>query len=211
MLSRRITTAVALLLSLFAPSFSAHAQTRRALLIGIDRYSVPEGKLGAREGRGTWRDLHGCVNDAEAMASLLETRYGFKHENIELLEDRAAEREVILSRIRARLIDPAKPHDVREAGNWGRVCGWGMEISSKRGQAASTTSRGLRSPGSPWRHSDIDRAAGARLGEQHVAIPLSGHVTGSVLPSGLVVRRSGRLRAEARRARGLGRAARIVA
>lgn len=57
---------------------------RWALLIGIDDYQyLPEGKL------------HGCVNDVNAMASLLEERFSFPPANVRRLLDKEATREGI--------------------------------------------------------------------------------------------------------------------
>jgi len=56
---------------------TAHAQTRRALLIGIDRYP----KLDERF------QLNGCVRDVEVMAGTLEETFGFAKKNIRILKE----------------------------------------------------------------------------------------------------------------------------
>ena len=120
----------------------ASGQTKRAVVIGINTYlpqgaRLPEvsssgvlikpgGKIPAdsAKGRGTWSNLRGSVNDAEAMIALLP-RFGFKPENIHLLCDRTsmdsgdhklceaeATREGILTAIRKYLIDPSREGDV---------------------------------------------------------------------------------------------------
>lgn len=58
--------------------------SRRALLIGINKYDHPE-----------W-ELRGCVNDVEAMRTILEESFGFPAENIRSLTDGAATRQAIL-------------------------------------------------------------------------------------------------------------------
>src|SRR5262245_20139934 len=58
---------------------------KRALLIGIDRYpNFPEGN-----------QLHGCVNDVEAMAALLRDRFGFPEDAVAVLRDEAATQQGI--------------------------------------------------------------------------------------------------------------------
>jgi hypothetical protein len=49
-------------------SFFVMAQDKRALLIGIDKYSPPENySVASSTGRLEFRDLDGCINDAKAM------------------------------------------------------------------------------------------------------------------------------------------------
>src|SRR5437867_1598704 len=100
-----------------------HAEVRRALLVGINAYQLTnieevakpsraaiEAK--ARKGRGTWTNLDGCINDVEAMREVLIARFGFKPENIRVLENSAATRERIFSSFREGLMDPAAAGDV---------------------------------------------------------------------------------------------------
>ncbi len=61
---------------------------RQALLIGINKYAgLP--------------DLRGCVNDVEAMRSLLTSRFGFAPRNIHTLENEQATRQGILAALDA--------------------------------------------------------------------------------------------------------------
>lgn len=60
---------------------------RRALLIGINNYAGPV------------RELLGCVNDVEAMRSVLTSRFGFAPRNIRVLEDRQATRDAIVGEL----------------------------------------------------------------------------------------------------------------
>jgi hypothetical protein len=92
-------------------SGSAQAQVRRALVVGIDRYSgAPPGALAAN--RGTWGNLRGAVNDAKAFRDALVKRFHFDSRNVTTLFDEEASRERILATFRRALIDEAKPGDV---------------------------------------------------------------------------------------------------
>jgi hypothetical protein len=73
--------------------------TKRALLIGINRYQQP----GA--------DLRGCVNDVDAMRSVLRDLYGFDERNIRVLADLDATKEAIQSGFE-QLVEVAQPGDV---------------------------------------------------------------------------------------------------
>lgn len=87
------------------------AETRRALLIGIDEYQPPvDGQKPV--GRGTWTSLDGAVNDAESVAQILIDRYGFKPENVHVLKNGEATRERILSEIQNHLLASAQADDV---------------------------------------------------------------------------------------------------
>ena len=107
----------------------SQADTRRALLVGIDQYVSQESKespptvtktssgstgtaSGAKlPGRSGWRNLRGAVNDVEAMQKVLK-KYGFTDENILVLKNGDATRDGILTAIRRHLIEPATPGDV---------------------------------------------------------------------------------------------------
>jgi hypothetical protein len=121
---------------------TASAQTRRAVVIGIDQYSVPDAAPAAappgtqpavathatrRDFSGGWMDLDGSVNDALSMGQVLVSRYGFKPENVHYLlgptaADNKAVRDMpshqaptranILAAIQRYLIDEARPGDV---------------------------------------------------------------------------------------------------
>ncbi|HEX4960961.1 MAG TPA: caspase family protein [Thermoanaerobaculia bacterium] len=119
MIRLRIGLAVAclLLLGCMATAPAAAAQTRRALLVGIDDYdavhapSCPATPPGGTPCRCDWRDLRGSVNDAKAMQQMLTARYGFRPQDVKVLTDREATREKILAAIRSQLIEPARPGD----------------------------------------------------------------------------------------------------
>ncbi len=107
------------------------AETRRALLIGIDIYQPTRTESPASgtqetvketgtassvdrpvQRRGGWYNLDGAVNDAEAMREVLIARYGFLPDNIRILRNQEATRERILTEIRQHLIESATPGDV---------------------------------------------------------------------------------------------------
>ncbi len=75
----------------------AVAQTQRALLIGINTYQPagttaehPAGCIYGRCGLGTFENLDGSVNDAQAMADLLTSpKFGFPAANVVLLTNPA--------------------------------------------------------------------------------------------------------------------------
>jgi len=101
------------------------AQTRRALLVGIDKY-VPKtasaklkspaggnssGSLG--RSRTAWLNLDGAVNDVEALQQVLTSRYGFDRADVHVLANAEATRGRILAEARRWLIDGASAGDVR--------------------------------------------------------------------------------------------------
>src|SRR5262245_2470630 len=87
---------------------------RRALLVGIDRYTTEEAKTAetpGTRGRRHWRDLKGSVNDVRALREYLIHRQGFRPQDILVLENEAASREAILGAFQRHLIAPAKTGD----------------------------------------------------------------------------------------------------
>jgi hypothetical protein len=98
-------------------SMSLQAETRRAVLVGINKYvsqtpAQAASKPVSTKGRGGWFDLDGSLNDIEVMRELLQARFHFKPENIVVLEDSQATREAILASIRKHLIDESSSGDV---------------------------------------------------------------------------------------------------
>jgi hypothetical protein len=106
---------------------SAHAETRRALLVGIDHYirpgtsGVPAPSLKTKErlaqvqgrpSRSQIADLEGAVNDAVQLRDLLINKYKFDPRNIILLQNREATADRILDAMQTHLVDAAKPGDV---------------------------------------------------------------------------------------------------
>jgi Caspase domain len=104
---------------MLAPA-AGFAQTRRAVLAGINTY-VPAGTTAKKivltekagvGGRGSWTNLEGSLNDVESIRQLLITRYGFEEKNIHVLTEAEATHANILDAIQKYLADPAAPGDI---------------------------------------------------------------------------------------------------
>ncbi len=106
---------------------TAQAETRRALLVGIDHYirpgtaraSVVTGKtkerlaqVHGRPSRSGISDLEGAVNDAIQLREILIRKYKFEARNIILLKDDEATADRILDTLQTHLVDAAKPGDI---------------------------------------------------------------------------------------------------
>jgi hypothetical protein len=125
-IQRVVTSSLSLLLFFALFSTPASAQTRRAVLAGINTY-LPAGvevkKIVVSEGsgsgggpstsgRGSWTNLEGSLNDVESIHQLLVTRYGFEEKNIHILTQAEATHDNILHAIQTYLADPASPGDI---------------------------------------------------------------------------------------------------
>ena len=97
-----LIVALAALLGATMPSWAA----KRALIVGINDYRGGQEATGGR-----WRDLRGAVNDAEAMRTLLVSRFGFERDEVLVLLDGEATREGILDSIDQHLIQKSKSGD----------------------------------------------------------------------------------------------------
>jgi hypothetical protein len=102
----------------------ASAQTKRALLIGIDTYetsgqtiSKPAGTAQRTDSAGAsrwelpqWGNLDGSLNDVDTLHQLLASpKYGFAENNIHVLEEAQATRENILQAMKKFLLEePAR-------------------------------------------------------------------------------------------------------
>lgn len=124
------TIALALACAAIVAPPAVTAETRRAVLVGIDKYQIEapraEGTASgaSRPSRGTWTDLDGAVNDAKAIAELLVHRFGFASENARLLRNQEATRGAILDAVRTHLVEPVAHGDVSVfffAGHGSRV------------------------------------------------------------------------------------------
>jgi hypothetical protein len=104
-------------------SADCRAETRRALLVGINAYkpsattapSQPQEKVvesKPNKGRGSWSDLDGCLNDVAAIKEIVIGRLGFKAENVRVLTDSQAKRESVLVSFQKQMIDEAAAGDV---------------------------------------------------------------------------------------------------
>ncbi len=111
-------------------SQESKAETRRALLVGINIYqpggstvpaSIPAKTIEEKaasslsttsKGRNACGNLDGPVNDVAAIREILIGKYGFKPENIHVLKDSEATREGILTALQKYLIDQVAPGDI---------------------------------------------------------------------------------------------------
>jgi len=93
----------------FCPSFS-HTATKKALLVGINRYeNLPFYSNLLRR----WvTNLKGSLNDVNSMKGLLISRYGFRVEDIKVLIDNEATRNSILNDFESWLINGTKEGDL---------------------------------------------------------------------------------------------------
>ena len=98
MISPRLVLAVAFVALLTCAN--AQAQTRRALLIGINDYATED-----------FPDLRGSVNDVEAMHDILVGKFGFAEANVTVLTDREATRKKIFAALDA-LVRESEPGDM---------------------------------------------------------------------------------------------------
>jgi hypothetical protein len=73
------------------------AQIRKALLIGINTYFP--GKQDETSTGSEWTNLDGCINDLDAIRSLLTVHYNFTDNNIVVLKEKDATRENILNNL----------------------------------------------------------------------------------------------------------------
>jgi hypothetical protein len=100
-----VLCALAAAAALFFPAAAAGAETRRALVVGINTYRPKSVKIPPARG---WQNLSGCVNDANAMRQILRTRFGFEDRNITRLLDGKATRAAILSALKKAGTDSGK-------------------------------------------------------------------------------------------------------
>lgn len=116
--SMRLRQAVFCLWLAGIPLLPIHAETRRALLIGINEYAPPGATLPVAAGHAldsrfapgaSWINLHGPSVDIAGMQVLLRQTYGFQ--DIRILEDQQATRQGILAAI-DQLIADTKPGDL---------------------------------------------------------------------------------------------------
>lgn len=87
------------------------AQERRALLVGINSYSLTDGHSLPANPRGVIKNLRGAVNDARAMQAILINRFQFKSDRIDTLMDQAATREGILNGLK-KLLQDSRANDI---------------------------------------------------------------------------------------------------
>jgi len=101
---RRLLHLAALVATVLVTATDADAQTKRAVLVGINRYDAvtsPTGSQFTTTRRIT--NLNGAVNDATAMRDVLVSRFGFPQQNAALLTDGTATREAIVAAVNQML------------------------------------------------------------------------------------------------------------
>ncbi len=95
---------VILFVLFFYSLYSASAQEKRALLIGINQYMPPKGyKSPMPSFRSAFKNLSGPVNDVRAFYSVLTSRFYFPAKSIDTLINKAATRSAILRQMSALL------------------------------------------------------------------------------------------------------------
>jgi len=100
----------------------AMAQTRRALLVGIDKYrpateaenaaAREKGVTAPKRGDYAFGPLDGAVNDVESVRDVLLHTFGFTSENVHVLQNEEATHEAIVGAIRKYFIAEAHDSDV---------------------------------------------------------------------------------------------------
>ncbi len=97
---------------LLAATYLATAQEKRALVIGIDKYSPPDDYQPSNsDGRTEFRDLDGCINDAKSIQSIIVSRFMFSPDKVDTLFNEAATRNGVLKQMNA-LLEKSKAGDV---------------------------------------------------------------------------------------------------
>ncbi len=93
-------------------SLSVFGQEQRALLIGINHYlPPPDYQPSTSEGRMNVEDLHGCINDANAIYSIITSKFGFGQKNVDTLLDDSATRDGILNAMN-KLLEKSNAGDI---------------------------------------------------------------------------------------------------
>src|SRR5215207_159037 len=95
---------------------------KRALLVGIDAYQFAP----------TIPQLHGCVNDAQLMRTVLEEQFGFPAETLTMLTNEQATRESMLAALDA-LVAATQPDDIVVF----YYAGHGSQMTDREGDEAS--------------------------------------------------------------------------
>jgi hypothetical protein len=118
---------IRILLLGFLVAVAASAETRRALVVGIDKYIQPDkahpavlsvrtkarlAQINGKPSRTKIDDLGGAVNDATQLRDLLIHKYGFAEKDIIFLKDDQATADRILDSLQKHLVDEARSGDV---------------------------------------------------------------------------------------------------
>jgi hypothetical protein len=106
---------VLLMIAVCVTPETGFSETRRAVIVGIDDYTVPGVQpvpRGAARDPRSWRNLGGAVNDATRIKEILIARFGFNASDIEFLSDQQATRQAIIDAINRQLVDKSAAGDV---------------------------------------------------------------------------------------------------
>jgi len=141
-ISRLSILNIASLIILILLTSPLKAETRRALLVGIDKYeatspsSTDSKTISEKEtattrisrGRIEWKNLDGAGNDVDAMYDILILN-GFKPDNIIVIKDSQAKRDRILNELKNHLTNhpDLKPGDV----SFFYYAGHGSQVTNK--------------------------------------------------------------------------------
>ena len=153
------------------------AQTRRAVVVGIDTYhagtAAPAISAAAPQRlpvRGTatrtkWINLDGAVNDARQMKALLVSRLGFEKRNIVVLANEQATAGAILAALKSQLVDKAARGDI----SLFYFAGHGSQIANKLATEADGLDETLVPADAPAGAADIRDKELARIYRAAVA------------------------------------------
>lgn len=147
--------------------------SRKAVLIGVNRYRMP----GA--------DLRGCVNDVKNMKAVLTRQYGFKAADIGVLTDFAASKKAVQSAI-ATLVKGARSGDVVYV----HFSGHGSNVPDKNGDEADHRDEILCPTDLDWKDPLLDDWLRVTFDSVRAGVNLtvitdcchSGSITRAVLP-----------------------------
>ena len=98
-------------LFIFSLILSSFAQKKHALIIGINNYKPANAILSSSKAARNWRNLDGCVNDANAIKDMVMAKYSFAETDIQTLFNEQASREAIITQFK-NLVKTAKKGDI---------------------------------------------------------------------------------------------------
>lgn len=87
------------------------AQKKHALIIGINTYKPANAIISSSKAARNWRNLDGCVNDANAIKDMVMAKYAFAATDIKTLFNEEAGRDAIISQLK-NLVQSAQKGDV---------------------------------------------------------------------------------------------------
>jgi hypothetical protein len=175
--NRPVVSALVAVLVCAAGAIGGHAAsppagTRRALLVGIDKYlHPPQGARGTvladtprSSGRapGAIFDLEGTNNDVQAMKAVLVARYDFKPENVHLLLNSDATRERILAEVSNWLVRTPSAGDV----SLFFYAGHGSQVKNSKSQELDQLDETIVPADAPLGRQDIRDKELAKLFDQ---------------------------------------------